>query len=131
MVIFSIGTISARLHIEIEGEIIDRQIGKYKSGPHRWYVDYKILSGTGQIIEYRANGNDQSLSRNMPLGAILVKKRSKLTYALGDQNINDFPIIFYGIVGGIGMIILIFGMSTGIIYLKKRLPVRTFEQPGR
>jgi hypothetical protein len=109
MMLFSFGTTYQRLDIEVEDEVISREVGRYPSGPHRWYADYNIRQDDGTIISYRAGNNDPSLSRDIPIRAYLIKKKWSLNYYVDGKEVDDFPRVFYPIIGTIGF--LIFSVS--------------------
>jgi hypothetical protein len=119
LLIFSVANISARLSIEIEGKVISRQVGEYDT-PYRWYADYKIQQNDGTILSYRADNNDPSLSRDIPAGASLIKKKWSLNYFVNGKEIDDFPLEFYAAPGTFG--VLLIGGGVFLLIRQLRLP---------
>ena len=129
---FSFFTINARLKIEVEGRIIERQEGfHYKppdKPPVRRFVNYKILQKDGTTIVFYTGYTDPSLSRDMPIGAYVIKKKGKLVYTVDGEKYDDFPTRFYVIDGVIGASIFIFGIAIGI-WLKIKRAQATLISP--
>lgn len=119
LMIFSYCCINARWKIKIEGKIIERKPGHVHLHPNRELTDYKILQKDGTIIEYRAYGNDSQLSREMPVGGYLIKKKGDIIYTVDGKKYDDFPTINYVITGLIGALIFHFGIVFGILYIIK------------
>jgi len=115
---FSLSTIYARLSIDIEGEVVSRQVGQYDT-PYRWYADYTIRLSDSKIVNYRAENNDPSLSRDIPVGAKVVKKKWSLNYFVNGKEVDDFPRVFYPLVGSIGFLIFSGGLIIGVRRLRK------------
>jgi len=122
--IFSFYNINARLKIEVEGRIIERQEGHpYKppdKPPVRRFVNYKILQNDGTTISFYTGYTDPSLSRDMPIGAYVIKKKGKLVYTVDGEKYDDFPTLFYIIDGVIGFSIFTLGIAIGIWRKRKR-----------
>ena len=55
-----------------------------------------------KIVEYVADGVDNDLKRSLPIGTNLDKKKGNLDYTVDGEVIDDFPIWFYLVIGGIG-----------------------------
>ena len=106
-----------RLSIDIQGVVISWQVGHYDT-IYRVYTNYQILQDDGKTISYRANANDPSLSREIPIGARLVKNKWDFNYTVnGNENgneIKDFPLNFYFQIGVISFCAFIVGLIFNI-----------------
>ncbi|MBC3883806.1 hypothetical protein [Undibacterium griseum] len=108
LVLMSISEIYGRASIEIDGVVINQEVVCQQPSNNRCVTNYLIKKNSveSQII-YSAGPTDQSLPRNLPVGAELKKEKWKLKFELNGKIINDFPIDFY-----IGLFVI--GMS-GIV----------------
>lgn len=119
LISFSAEEFYSRSQIEIQGTVISRQVGQYGT-PYRWYADYEIRQADGNIASYRAEGNDHSLSRGIPSGANLIKKRWKLNYIVDNRVMDDFPKQWYFGVATTGLAIFSVGIVLGILRMTEK-----------
>lgn len=99
---FGIETVVRRLQIEVDGVIISSRDTSPTREP-RYATQYILRADDGRESSYVAGATDASLPRSLPVGTRLTKQKWRLDYEKNGQNINDFPIGFYAIVGGIGL----------------------------
>ncbi len=99
---FGIETVVRRLQIEVDGVIISSRDTSPTREP-RYATQYILRADDGRETSYVAGATDASLPRSLPVGTRLTKQKWRLDYEKNGQNINDFPIGFYAIVGGIGL----------------------------
>ena len=85
---FSFSTMWDRLSIDVEGVVISRQVGHFDT-IYQIYVDYTIQQDDGAIVRYRAKSNDPSLSRDIPIGSQLIKKKWDFNYFINGSEIKD------------------------------------------
>jgi hypothetical protein len=132
--VFSFFNFYGRLKIEVEGRIIERQVGYHytpPSGPPaRRFADYKILQKDGTTIVFYTGYTDPSLSRDMPIGAYLIKKKGRLVYTVDGEKYDDFPILFYAIIGAWGASIFTFGIGISILLTYKKRAQATLKAPS-
>jgi hypothetical protein len=102
-------TLFGRLTTEVDGTIISRQI---ISEPRRGTI-YSLRDSKGNLETYVAGATDASLSRDIPIGTHVTKKRWHLGYNLNDNYIDDFSITFYSIVASVGVCCLWFAIIIG------------------
>jgi hypothetical protein len=118
---FSSSTVYERLAINLEGQVVSRSQGTYYGSPGK-YVDYRIRQLDGMTVTYRANGNDTALSRGIPIGAYVIKKRWQLDYYVDGKRISDFPANFYFPLLMAALLLVAFG-SYIFIHRPKLKPV--------
>jgi hypothetical protein len=70
---------------------------------------YVIRKPDGSKLEYVAGATDASLSRNIPVGAELEKRKWELSYSVNGKRIKDFPASFYFAILGAAIATLFLG----------------------
>jgi hypothetical protein len=95
---FGINEISQRLLIEVEGTIVSSDT----TTGNRPATFYKLRSSDGNQREYVAGCTDQSLTRRLPAGTYINKKKYDLSWEKDGQIVSDFPLGFYLGASGIG-----------------------------
>ena len=118
MMCFSLSAIYTRLNIDIQGVVVSSQVNLDEHNVNR-HTDYTIRELNGNVIEYIAGASDPALSRDIPVGATLVKKKWDLNYTVNGNEVDDFPRVFYPLIGSIGFAIFASGLSIGILRLRK------------
>ena len=89
---FGYQTIWARLMTEIDGTVTVRQ--EVTTSGRRGTI-YTVRGAHGADREYVAGATDASLSREMPVGTVVVKRKWHLSYLRDDAPVNDFPTYAY------------------------------------
>jgi hypothetical protein len=104
MLWFSASTVHARLSIDIQGVIVSRTslISPFNGNE---FTEYYIQQVDGTPLVYQANETDYSLPRDMPAGAFLSKHKWSLDYSVGGTERDDFPKVFYSVVGLTGLLL--------------------------
>jgi hypothetical protein len=101
---FGYETVWARLTIEIDGTIAARH-EVHASG--RRGTAYVVRTSDGGEREYVAGATDASLSRDMPIGTAIVKRKWHLSYLRDGIPIDDFPIYAYSGTFGLALVCLL------------------------
>lgn len=104
MLWFSASMVYARLSIDIQGIIVSRTslISPFNGNE---FTDYCIQQVDGTPLVYQANETDYSLARDMPAGTFVSKLKWRLDYSVGGTEMDDFPKVFYSVVGLIGLLL--------------------------
>ena len=108
-----------RASIDLQGVVISRQAGHYDT-VYRVYTEYTIQETNGNIVKYRANSNDLELSRDIPIGSDIIKKRWSFAYTIDGREINDFRLKDYVAIGIIGFLLFLIGLISIIRFWAKR-----------
>lgn len=86
--LFVVAEIKARADLEVDGVVLNSVL-KGTVRPVRTYV-LRFPNSDAQF-KYAAGPNDHSLSRSVPNGAHVIKKKGDLTYTVDGRVINDSP----------------------------------------
>jgi hypothetical protein len=92
---FGYETLFKRLMTDVEGTVISAEDIPSPLAPARHGTEYILRSPTGRPISYIAGSTDASLSRNIPVGSYIKKRRWHLSYERDGQQVDDFSISFY------------------------------------
>ena len=86
-------TVGRRLWTDVDGVIVtSRDVPS--TGAPRYATEYTVQGADGSKTIFWAGPTDGSLSRSMPVGTRILKKRWHLDYER-DGNRNGFPYAFY------------------------------------
>ena len=100
--------IYSRAEIDVEGQVLSIESKCQEPQHNRCVSTYVLASKNGLHSSYSAGPNDASLQRNVPVGAYLVKHRWHLSYSIDNQEIDDFPIGFYGGLFALSIVAVLF-----------------------
>lgn len=115
LVVMSCSEIYARASIEINGTIINKEVVCQQPNNNRCVANYLLRSVSDESqLTYSAGPTNQSLSRDLPIGAKLKKNKWKLSYEVDEKVVDDFPITFYLGLLAIGL------LSIGVWLLKRK-----------
>jgi hypothetical protein len=115
LVLMSCSEIYGRALIEIDGIIINKEVVCQQPNNNRCVTNYLLRPVFGESqSSYSAGPTDQSLSRDLPVGTKLKKKKWGLNYEIDGKVVDDFPIFFYAGLLVIGL------LSIGIWFLKRK-----------
>lgn len=118
MLWFSANTVYARLSIDIQGVIVTRTA---LTDPFHGneFTEYYIQQVDGAPLVYQAQATDYALSCDMPAGAFVSKLKWRLDYSVDNKEIDDFPKVFYSVVGLLGLLLTVGSIWFGINYIIK------------
>jgi len=114
---FACSEIYQRAVIELNGVVVSSQTSCVQPQNNRCATTYVVEGPDKSRTTYIAGPTDKALSRQLPVGTMIAKKKWALAYSINGQRINDFPSIFYGTL-------LVFGLClVGWWYfLTRRVP---------
>jgi len=101
-------TVGRRLWTNVDGVIVASRDVPSKGAP-RYATEYTVRGRDGNETVFWAGPTDGSLPRSMPVGTSIRKKRWHLDYER-DGNRMGFPYIFYDVVLGIGLGLVVWGV---------------------
>lgn len=113
---FSLKEITHRLLIAVEGTIIKSET----TTDYRPVTNYVVRGESGNDQIYVSGPTDRSLQRNMPIGTYIKKNRYELSWIKNKETINDFPLIFYVGVCGLGIMLGYWGICQWRLYRPKK-----------
>jgi hypothetical protein len=106
---FGYETLWPRLTTNIEGTVVSKEYLARNAWTHGYGTRYVIRKPDGSQLEYVAGATDASLSRTIPLGAELEKRKWELSYSVNGKRIKDFPASFYFAILGAALATLFLG----------------------
>jgi hypothetical protein len=101
---FGYETVWARLTTEVNGVIAAKQ--EVSTSGRRGAV-YILRGSNGDNHQYVAGATDASLSRDMPVGTTIEKRKWEFSYLRNGVRVNDFPIYAYSAMFGIAFVCLL------------------------
>jgi len=105
---FGWDTVGRRLQIEVSGIVVaSRDVPS--TGAPRYATEYTIRGPDGNEQVFWAGPTDGSLPRSMPVGTNIRKERWHLDFER-DGRQEGFPYIFYSIVLGIALYLVVWGI---------------------
>jgi hypothetical protein len=121
---FSASTVYARLSIDIQGVIVSRtELTEPLHGNE--FTEYYIQQADGAPLVYQAQATDYALSRDMPAGAFVSKLKWRLDYSIGGKEVDDFPKVYYSVIGLFGLL-----LAGGSIWFSIDFMLKTRRKPG-
>jgi hypothetical protein len=118
---FGFYTLAGRLWLQVDGIVVSSRNIPPNRGP-RYATEYTLRAPDGQQTIYTAGPTDSSLSRSMPVGTTLKKKRWHLAYERNGHPVDDFDLSFYSVVLGIAFGCLGWSISLWRTQALLRLP---------
>jgi hypothetical protein len=110
-------TAAGRLLIEADGLVVARQT---VYDPRRATV-YTMRTPSGRSFSLESGATDASLSRDLPVGSRVTKRKWDLAYTVDGRTVSDFSTTFYGIV---------FAIGASFVWLSIALIIQRRRQPG-
>ena len=95
---FGYETLWDRLTTDIDGMVVSRQDLPRTRWKHGSGTRYLIRGADVGIQEYVSGATDASLSRTIPAGSRLQKRKWQLSYTVDSVPIDDFPRYFYFLI---------------------------------
>jgi len=125
LLLFGIGTfwlvgyssVWQRYQLDVQGTVTARQDfprNKYNHGPTSRYT---LKQGDGSIREYTTALGDAALSRTIPVGVHIAKRKGELFYFLNDRRVDDFPLMASLIALGVAIAFMI---GAGFLLARER-----------
>jgi hypothetical protein len=111
---FGYATLWVRLTTAIDGVVVSRQYLPRTPWIHGSGMRYVILKADSTTQEYVAGGTDASLSRNIPAGVRLQKRKWELSYSVDGKRIDDFPRYFYSVILAGALALLFWGSHQSV-----------------
>jgi hypothetical protein len=105
---FGWDTVGRRLQTSIDGIIVAAR-DVPSTGAPRYATEYTVRGPAGNEEVFWAGPTDGSLPRSMPVGTRIRKERWELGYER-DGKLEGFPYIFYGVVLGIALSLVVWGI---------------------
>jgi hypothetical protein len=106
---FGFETVGMRLWIDVDGTVTS-SIDVPDTHSPRYITDYFIRGADGRATTYTAGATDGSLARSLPAGTRIIKRRWDLGYSV-DGRWVAFPKYFYAPLLGLGLGLLVYGVS--------------------
>jgi hypothetical protein len=110
-------TVAGRLLIEADGVVVARQT---VYDPRRATI-YTMQASGGRSFSLVSDATDASLSRDLPVGSQVTKRKWALVYTVDGHTVSDFSTTFYGVVFAIGACFVWLGIA---------LLIQRWRQPG-
>jgi hypothetical protein len=107
---FGYETLWKRLLTDVQGTVTSARILPYPLAPARHATEYTLARPDGQQQTYVAGATDASLPRDMSVGTHIVKRRWHVSYEKDGQRINDFSLLFYGLMLSVAAVCLYWGV---------------------
>jgi len=115
--IFGVCEMMARVNLAVDGVVVSSILDCKE--PNRCVRRYVLRSSeTGREFKYAAAGVDHALSRSIPNGARVVKKKGELKYTVDGRVIDDFPTNVYLVMLAITVTVVVAGSVAGIRWFR-------------
>jgi hypothetical protein len=99
---FGYETLADRLMTQVEGTVISAHDIPFTGG-RRYRTEYILRGNDGRDRLYIAGSVDGSLPRSMPRGTHIKKQRWQLSYERNGQRVDDFSLLFHGLILALGL----------------------------
>jgi hypothetical protein len=98
LLFIALDTVGGYMLVAADGTVVASEV---RNTPRRSVV-YTMRGPTGESFTYTSGPTDGDLHPDLPIGSHVIKRKWALDYSLDGQRIANFPMIFYGILSGIG-----------------------------
>jgi hypothetical protein len=109
---FGYETLWKRLLTDVQGTVTSARSLPYPLAPARHATEYTFTGPDGQQQSYIAGPTDASLPRNMPVGTHIGKRRWRVSYERDGERVNDFSLLFYGLMLSVAAVCLYWGVRS-------------------
>ena len=102
LILFGFSEIASRKAIKVNGVIVSAEEKCKQPHNNRCVTTYHMKGTDGSVIIYRAESNDHSLDRNIPIGSEVIKEAGSIGYYVNGKYRLDFSKDIYTLMIGIG-----------------------------